>query len=149
MYFHFEISIYIYKRFVSNVQTQIGGDSTQISLVYTNPRRFFIGRDWWQIMTGGKEGIYIWITRPRHSGPLYTKPLEWILKWSYRSVIWHTSRQRCCRGECQMSERFEKSKLASCGFESSRDVAIRRLFASWIEALLLLTRYCTVVIVIT
>ena len=50
-----------------------------------------------------------------------------MLKLSYRSEMSQASRQRCCRGACQMSERLKKYKLESRGFETSRDLAVRRL----------------------
>ena len=39
-----------------------------------------------------------------------SKPRVWMLWWSYRSVIWQTSRERCCRGTCQISGRLETFK---------------------------------------
>ena len=48
---------------------------------------------------------------------------------SYRSEIWQAPRQQCCRGTCQISERLEKFKPESRGFETSRDLAVRRLTA--------------------
>ena len=49
-----------------------------------------------------------------------------IISWSYRSKIWAASRQLCCRDACQLSERLDKSKLESRGFENSQDLAVRR-----------------------
>ena len=46
-----------------------------------------------------------------------------------RSEIWQAPRQRCCQGACQISERLEKSKTESRGFETSRDLVVRRLTA--------------------
>ena len=53
---------------------------------------------------------------------------------SYRSDIWQASRKRCCRGVCQISKRLEMCKAESHRFETSRDLAVRRLI-EWIEAL--------------
>ena len=58
-----------------------------------------------------------------------SKPRDWMLQWSYRSEIWQAPRQQRCRGTCQISERLEKSKPESRGFEASRDLAVRRLTA--------------------
>ena len=38
-------------------------------------------------------------------------------------------RQRCCRGACQISERYDHCNIQSRGFETSRDLAVRRLTA--------------------
>ena len=43
-------------------------------------------------------------------------------------------RQRWCQGTCQISERLEKFKDESRGLETSRDLAVRRPSAQWIEA---------------
>ena len=42
----------------------------------------------------------------------------------YRSQIWQASRQRCCRGACQILERMQKPKRKARGFEASRDLAL-------------------------
>ena len=52
----------------------------------------------------------------------------------YGSDIWPASRQRCCWGACQMLERLKNIKPQSRGFETSRDLAVRRPSAWWIEA---------------
>ena len=52
-----------------------------------------------------------------------------MLQWSYRSEIRQAPRQQRCRGTCQISERLEKFKSESRGFETSRDLAVRRLTA--------------------
>ena len=48
---------------------------------------------------------------------------------NFRAEIWLASRQRCCRGACQISEQLKKSKPESRDFETSRDLAVRRLTA--------------------
>ena len=57
-----------------------------------------------------------------------------MLHWSYRSEIWQASGRRGCRGACHISERLEKSKAESGGLETSRDLAVARPSAKWIEA---------------
>ena len=57
------------------------------------------------------------------------------LAFSNRSDIWQAPRQQCCRDACQHSERYDDYDLLSRGFETSRDLAVRRLTAQWIEAL--------------
>ena len=44
-----------------------------------------------------------------------------MLQLSYRSEIWQAHRQQ----RCQISERLEKFKPESRGFETSRDIAVR------------------------
>ena len=72
-------------------------------------------------------------SKRQKTGPgLYSlsgKPRYWMLQWSYRSEIWQAPRQQRCRGTCQISERLEKFKPESRGFETSRDLAVRRLTA--------------------
>ena len=54
---------------------------------------------------------------------------------SYRKISWGLEATRCfndgigLKFACQISERSEKSKLESRGFETSRDLAVRRLTA--------------------
>ena len=50
-------------------------------------------------MAGGRR-----TTRSRE----VSNPRDWMLQRSYRSEIWQTSRQRCCRNASQISERLEK-----------------------------------------
>ena len=59
------------------------------------------------------------VSKPRDSG----------LNFSNRSEIWQVPRQRCCRGACQISERYDNCNIQSRGFETSRDLAVRRLTA--------------------
>ena len=63
-----------------------------------------------------------------------TKPRDCMLLSSHRSDILQASRQHCCRGASQISELLKKSKPGSRGFETSRDLAVRRPSAWWIEA---------------
>ena len=59
-----------------------------------------------------------------------SKPRDWYFK-SYRFEIWQAHRQQCCRSASQISERSDYSKYKSRGFETSRDLTIRRLFGYW------------------
>ena len=47
-----------------------------------------------------------------------SKSRDRVLNWSYCS--------RCCRGACQISERIQKLKPETRGFDTSRDLAVRR-----------------------
>ena len=60
-----------------------------------------------------------------------SKPRDWYFKLSYRFEIWQAHRQQCCRSACQISERSDNSEYKSRGFETSRDLTIRRLFGYW------------------
>ena len=71
------------------------------------------------------QGLYTLIRKT------YYHQISWsladaIFQLSYRSEIWQASPQPCCRRAHQMSERLEKSKPLSCGFESSRDSLVSR-----------------------
>ena len=48
---------------------------------------------------------------------------------SNRSEIWKAPRQQRCRGACQLTERCDNCNTQSRGFETSRDLAVRRLTA--------------------
>ena len=52
----------------------------------------------------------------------------------YRTKIWQPSPQHSCRGASQISEWLEKSKPEPRGSDTSRDLAVRRPSAQWIEA---------------
>ena len=54
-----------------------------------------------------------------------------MLKCCYHFDIWQAPRQQCCRGSCQMSERSDNFKYKSRGFETLRDLTIRRLIGYW------------------
>ena len=51
-----------------------------------------------------------------------SKPRDSSLNFSIRSEIWQVPRQRCCRGACQISERYDHCNIQSRGFETSRDM---------------------------
>ena len=53
------------------------------------------------------------------------------LELSDRSEIWQALRQQCCRCACQISKRYDNLKYQSRGFETSRDLTLRRLFGYW------------------
>ena len=59
------------------------------------------------------------VSKPRDSG----------LDFSNRSQIWQAPRQQRCRDACQISERYDHYNIQSRGFETSRDLAVRRLTA--------------------
>ena len=60
-----------------------------------------------------------------------SKPRDWQFKSSHRFEIWQALRQQCCQGACQISERSNNFKYKSRGFETSRDLTIRRLIGYW------------------
>ena len=64
-----------------------------------------------------------------------SKPRDLYLELSDRSEIWQALRQHCCRCACQISKRYDNSKYQSRGFETSRDLTIRRHFGYWDGAL--------------
>ena len=51
------------------------------------------------------------------------------LNFPNRSEIWQASRQRCCRGACQISERYDHYISQSYSIKTSSDLAVRRLTA--------------------
>ena len=76
----------------------------------------------------------------RLSGPLFTKRTDVLrqdlakswdsgLNLSHCSEIWLAPRQHRCRDACQILERYDHYNNQSRGFETSRDLAIRRLTA--------------------
>ena len=62
-------------------------------------------------------------------------------RFGVRLNKWQTSRQRCCRDACHISEWYDNNNTQSCDFETSRDLTVRRLTAWWIEVLALHVRY--------
>ena len=60
-----------------------------------------------------------------------SKPRDLYLEFSDRSEIWQALQQHCCRCACQISKRYANSKYQSRGFDTSRDLTIRRLFGYW------------------
>ena len=65
------------------------------------------------------------ITRSRE----VSKPRDWGLDFFKRSEIWQAPRQQRCRDACQISERYDHYNIQSPDFETSRDLAVRRLTA--------------------
>ena len=51
-----------------------------------------------------------------------------------RSEMWQAPRQQCCRDACQISQRYDHYNIQSRGFETSRDLVVRRVTAQWKEA---------------
>ena len=60
-----------------------------------------------------------------------SKPRDLCLEFSDRSEIWQAPRQHCCRCACQISKRCDNLNYQSRGFETSRDLEIRRLIRYW------------------
>ena len=63
-----------------------------------------------------------------------SKPRDFYLELSDRFEIWQVHRQHCCRCACQISKRCNLN-YQSRGFETSRDLTIRRLIRYWNGAL--------------
>ena len=64
-----------------------------------------------------------------------SKPRDLYLKLYDRLEIGQALRQQCCRRACQISERCCNLNYQSRGFETSRDLTIRRLIRYWNGAL--------------
>ena len=64
-----------------------------------------------------------------------SKPRDSRLELSDRSAIWQAPRQQGCRSACQISKRCDNFNYQSRGFETSRDLTIRRLSGYWNGAL--------------
>ena len=62
-------------------------------------------------------------------------PRDLYLELYDRSEILHAPRQQCCRSACQISKWWDNSNYLSRGFESSRDLTIRRLIGYWNRSL--------------
>ena len=63
------------------------------------------------------------------SGKTSYRQISWSLEATSLDVAMVVSLWNCCRGTCQISEQLEKFKPESRGFETSRDLAVRRLHA--------------------
>ena len=86
----------------------------------------------------GKNGLNIGMVMCTAMGlyPLRGRTSYHQISWSLEAArldailivsLWSlTSRQSCCRDACQISERLEMSKSESSGFESSRNLTVRR-----------------------
>ena len=64
-----------------------------------------------------------------------SKPRDLYLELPGRFEIWQALRQHCCRCTCKISKGYDNLKYQSRGFETSRDLTIRRLFGYWDGAL--------------
>ena len=63
------------------------------------------------------QGLYSLSGKASYQQILHVSKLQYgMLQCSYRSQIWQESRQRCCRGACQISEWLKKLKPESRGF---------------------------------
>ena len=60
-----------------------------------------------------------------------SKPRDWCLELCDRFEIWQAPRQHCYRGACQLSEWCDNFNYQSRGFETSRDLTLRRLIGYW------------------
>ena len=60
-----------------------------------------------------------------------SKPRDLSLELSDRSEIWQAPQQQGCRSACQISKRCDNLNYQSRGFETSRDLTIRRLIGYW------------------
>ena len=60
-----------------------------------------------------------------------SNPRDLYLELSDRSQIWQAPRQHCCRCACQISKRCNNLNHQSRGFETPRDLTIRRLGGYW------------------
>ena len=65
-----------------------------------------------------------------------SKPQDVYLELCDRSEIWQARRQQCCLRACQISKRCDDFNYQSRGFESSRNLMIRRLIGYWNGALM-------------
>ena len=61
-----------------------------------------------------------------------SKPRDLGLDFSNRCEIWQAPRQYC-RYPCQITQRYEHFYIQSHGFKTSRDLAVKRSTALWIE----------------
>ena len=82
-----------------------------------------ISRRWTTMSILPIQGLYS-LRRLTAKSREVSRPRGWVLWGSCRFEIWRASRQRCCRGACQISERLEKFKSESRGFKTSRDLAV-------------------------
>ena len=65
-----------------------------------------------------------------------SKSRDLYLELSDRSDIWQAPRQQGSRSACQISKRCDNLNYQSRGFETSRDLTIRRLIGYWNGALI-------------
>ena len=56
-----------------------------------------------------------------------SKARDRVSKCLYRFEIWQVRRQQCCRGVCQISKRSGNSRYKSRGYETLRELTIRRI----------------------
>ena len=56
-----------------------------------------------------------------------TMPRNSSLELTNHSEIWQVPRKQRCRDACQISEQYNHYNIQSHGFETSRDLAVRRL----------------------
>ena len=81
------------------------------------------------------QGIHRWPVTSPHKWPVTRKmfPFDDVImkpqdSWldSNRLDIWQAPREQFCRDACHISERYDQYNTQSRGFETSRDLAVRR-----------------------
>ena len=73
-----------------------------------------------------------------------SKPLDLYLELSDRSKICQEPQQHCCWCDCQISKQYFDLNYQSRGFQTSRDIMIRRLIRYWNGAQVEISRQCFV-----
>ena len=74
--------------------------------------------------SGATLGLYLL------SGKTSCRKFSWSIEaanFSNRSEIWQEPRQQRCRDACQIADGYDHFNIQSLGFETSRDLAVRRL----------------------
>ena len=66
----------------------------------------------------------------------YSKPRDSSLNFLNRSEIWEAPQQQCYGTTCPIPERYDNYNIQSHGFETTRDLAVRRPTSQWTEALI-------------
>ena len=72
-------------------------------------------------------------TSYRKTSTEVSKPRDSCLDISDHSEIWQAPRQQCCRDAWQMSERYDHYNILCHGFETSRDLAVRRFAWPYVQ----------------
>ena len=98
----------------------------QLCFLIDETLRIFIEASW---DTFYRASIHYAVRRLTTRSREVSKPRDSCLDFSNRSEIWQPSRQQCCRDACQISERYDHINTQSHGFETSRDLTVRRLTA--------------------
>ena len=88
-----------------------------------------------QISSRSAWFIATWASIPTAGCREVSKPRDLGLNFYNRSDIWKAPRQQRCRDACRISERCGQYSIQSRGFDTSRDLAVRRPLDQWIDAL--------------